>query len=568
MIKKFFKLLFLSVALLAAALFWYLQPATPAASQIWLNGTIVTMDDNQPTAEAVMVRDDRIVALGNRADIEAMADSTTITHDLAGKTLLPGFVDSHSHFPGSGMALFLADLRSPPVGPVANMPQLLERVAAQVAKTPAGEWVGAYGYDQLMLKEKRHPSLQELDAIAPNHPVFLMHVSGHLGVANSAAFKQVGFDQLTEDPASGHIYRNDDGTANGLVEENAALVFQLRALDLGLGQFLGMVDFAREEYLANGVTTAQASNVSGPYLQGLSLAMTLNKIPQRLVIFPDYDTLGQELIDGKTTVQELAGEQRYIRAIKLVADGSIQGFTGYLTHPYHSAHNGDDSYRGYPRIPLDELKEKVLNIASAGYQAVIHGNGDASIDDILDAIEYVQNTLGKPVERTILIHAQMARVDQLQRMKTLDVTPSFFSAHSYYWGDQHRDILIGSARASMISPARSAEEIGLRFSTHLDTPIVPMQPLLSAWASVNRRTASGKTLGADERISVYSALKAITIDAAWQVYLDDEIGSITAGKYADFTVLAQNPLLHAETLKDIQIIETIIGGVSYFQSEK
>jgi predicted amidohydrolase YtcJ len=566
--KLFFNALLVLIVTVAAVFYWAVQPEKPAASQAWFNGTILTMDDSQPTAEAVFVRHDRIVALGSRADIEALIDEQTVIHDLAGAAMLPGLVDAHSHFPASGMALFLADLRSPPVGLVQTIPQLLERVASQVQNTPKGEWVGGYGYDQLMLNEKRHPNMQELDAIAPDHPVFLMHVSGHMGVANSTAFKLVGFDQLQEDPAGGHIHRNSDGTANGLVEENAALAFQKSALDLSLMQFIAMVDFAREEYLSNGVTTAQASNASGQYVQGLTLAMGLNKIPQRLVIFPDYDSLGLELIEGKVKAADLATNQRHIGAIKLIADGSIQGFTGYLTHPYHSPHKGDDLYRGYPRIPLDELKSKVFNIAQAGFQAVIHGNGDASIDDILDAIDYVQTTLGQPVERTILIHAQMARPDQLQRMQQLDVTPSFFVAHTYYWGDQHRDVLIGSERASHISPLRSAEKIGLRFSTHLDTPIVPMQPLLSAWSSVNRQTASGATLGEDERVGVASALKAITIDAAWQVHLDHEIGSISVGKYADFTLLEDNPLLHPGKLKDIKIIETIIGGVSYFQDKK
>ena len=417
--KRFLKILLGLLITVVALSYWAMQPEKPAASQAWFNGTILTMDDKQPSVEAVFVRDDRIIALGSRVDIDALIDAQTIMHDLDGATMLPGLVDAHSHFPASGMALFLADLRSPPVGQVKSIAQLLERVATQVQNTAEGEWVGGYGYDQLMLNEKRHPSLQELDAIAPNHPVFLMHVSGHMGVANSAAFRLVGFDQLEEDPAGGHIHRNSDGTANGLVEENAALAFQKPALDLSLTQFIAMVDFAREEYLSHGVTTAQASNASGQYVQGLTLAMGLNKIPQRLVIFPDYDSLGLELIEGKVKATDLATNQRHIGAIKLIADGSIQGFTGYLTHPYHSPHKGDDLYRGYPRIPLDELKSKVFNIAQAGFQAVIHGNGDASIDDILDAIDYVQTTLGQPVERTILIHAQMARPDQLQRMKEL-----------------------------------------------------------------------------------------------------------------------------------------------------
>ena len=565
--KLFFKILLLLLVSAAALLYWALQPQMPAASQVWLNGTILTMDDSQPSAEAVLVRGDRIVALGSRTDIEALIDAETVIHDLAGTTMLPGLVDAHSHFPASGMALFLADLRSPPVGLVETIPQLLERVSSQVQKTPAGEWVGGYGYDQLMLSEKRHPSLQELDAIAPNHPVFLMHVSGHMGVANSAAFKLVGFDQLQEDPAGGHIHRNSDGTINGLVEENAALAFQKPALDLSLMQFVAMVDFARNEYLSNGVTTAQASNASRQYVQGLTLAMGLNKIPQRLVVFPDYDSLGLELIEGQIKVAELASEQRHIGAIKLIADGSIQGFTGYLTHPYHSPYKGDAQYLGYPRIPLDELKNKVLNIAQAGFQAVIHGNGDASIDDILDAIDYVQNTLGQQVERTILIHAQMARPDQLQRMQALDVTPSFFVAHTYYWGDQHYELTLGPDRAHRIDNAGSAVEHGVDLALHSDAPITAIGPLFTAWCAVNRVTSTGKLLGGDaERLTVEEALYTITMGGAISLKLDHEVGSIEVGKAADFTVFDQDIMqVPHNKILDTQIKATYVAGKAIFQ---
>jgi predicted amidohydrolase YtcJ len=197
----------------------------------------------------------------------------------------------------------------------------------------------------------------------------------------------------------------------------------------------------------------------------------------------------------------------------------------------------------------------------------IHGNGDGAIDDIIAAFDEAQKKYPNTDPRMILIHAQMARDDQLASMKSLGITPSFFSAHTYYWGDRHRRLFMGPDRAANMSPAASAEAIDFPFTIHLDTPIVPMNPLFSAWTAVNRETRSGFVVGEHQRISVVSALRAMTIDAAWQIFREKDLGSIEPGKLADLVVLASNPLEAPSTLKDIRVEQTFVGGVSIFAAD-
>jgi|SaaInlStandDraft_1057018.scaffolds.fasta_scaffold18935_1 predicted amidohydrolase YtcJ len=553
------------IVLIGISIIVFVSPEKPPASQAFINGQVITMDDNNSIVEAVFVRKDQIIAVGDNAKIQGLIDNKTLVHDLQGKTLLPGFIDSHSHFPGSGMSLFMADLRSPPVGPITNIPDLLTRLQEKAKSIPKGEWVNGFGYDNLMLDENRHPSRDELDQALPDHPVFILHVSGHMGVTNSLGLIETNISEESRDPEGGHFARDKNGRLNGLLEEHAATPLQENMLDLGLIDFLRMVSHSNNDYLKVGVTTAQNGAVSTEMTQGLSIAKVLNLTPLRLELWPQFDNFGQDFLNGTIEVEDFNRDRLNIGAIKIIADGSIQGYTGYLSEPYHEPFHGDAEYRGYPRVPYPELAQWIKKYHSAGFQLAVHGNGDASIDDILDAFEQAQKASPKEDPRLILIHAQMAREDQLARMKTLGVTPSFFSAHTYYWGDMHRDITMGEERANRISPARTAIDQGLRFTSHLDTPIVPMSPLLSVWSVVNRLSATGKIIGADERIGVMQALRSVTIDAAWQIYRDQDLGSIEEGKLADLVILKRSPMIDPLTIKDIKVDRTIIGGVTVYQ---
>jgi predicted amidohydrolase YtcJ len=328
-----------------------------------------------------------------------------------------------------------------------------------------------------------------------------------------------------------------------------------------------LIKAAATEYSALGVTTAQSGGVSRELATGLSLFSKLGVIPQRLVVFPFETEFGDALLNGDYDPADYSSDRVVMGAIKLVADGSIQGYTGNLSQPYYTPYHGDANYRGYASIPREKLFTQVAALHKAGYQIAIHGNGDQAIEDILDAFEAAQQ--GYPVAdpRMILIHAQMAREDQVARMKALGVTPSFFSAHTWYWGDRHRDIFMGPERAAVMSPAKWAQDYGLRFSSHLDTPVTPMQPLQAVWSQVFRTTYGGDVLGPEQRIGVMDALRAVTIDAAWQVFQEGNRGSLEPGKYADLVVLSGNPLEEPLELRELVVEQTLIGGATVYRRQ-
>lgn len=540
----------------------------PPAHQVFINGDVLTMDADNRVAQALSTRGERIEAVGSTEQIMALVGDDTEVVDLRGRTLLPGFIDAHGHFPGSGMSAIAADLNSPPIGDKRTMAQVLQALKTRKEQVDPGDWVTGFGYDDTLLAEKRHPTRAELDHVSTEHPVVAMHVSGHMLVANSVALDRIGIDAATPDPEGGVIGRRPGSREpNGLLEETARLDVLAGMQDLDLVDVYRMMKAAVREYAAVGVTTAQSGGVSEELATGLSLFSRLGVIPQRLVLFPFEHDFSGALRNGEYEPEDYAADRLVMGAVKIVADGSIQGFTGYLSQPYHTPFHGDANYRGYAAVPREKLFEQVEALHRAGHQMAIHGNGDASIEDILDAFEAAQAVHPVADPRMILIHSQMAREDQVARMKDLGVTPSFFSAHTYYWGDRHRDIFIGRERAAVISPTGWAQQYGLRFSSHLDTPVTPMLPLQAVWSQVHRQTSGGDVLGAGQRIGVMDALRAVTIDAAWQVFQEDNRGSLEPGKYADLVVLSGNPLDDPMGLRGLQVERTVVGGVSIYKRQ-
>jgi len=544
-----------------------LRPPAPPAHQAFINGTILTMDATSSVAEALSTRGALIEAVGSNADILALTDDATEIVDLHGRTMLPGFVDAHGHFPGSGMHVIAADLNSPPIGDKHTLAAVFDAVRERAGRTPAGEWVTGFGYDDTLLAEKRHPTRAELDAISTDHPIAVMHISGHMLVANSTALALVGIDADTADPEGGVIGRRE-GTRepNGLLEETARLAVLEQMQDLSLATTYRMFKSAADEYAARGVTTAQSGGVTPALALGLYWSSRLGIVPQRLVLFPFETAYGEALLNGEYDAARYNNDRVTMGPVKLVADGSIQGYTGYLSEPYYTPYQGDANYRGYPSISRETLFAQVAALHRAGYQLAIHGNGDAAIEDILDAFEAAQQAHRVADPRMILIHAQMAREDQVARMKSLGVTPSFFTAHTWYWGDRHRDIFLGPERAAVISPSRWAQQNGVRFSSHLDTPVVPMEPLQAVWSMVFRQTLGGDVLGPEQRIGVMDALRAVTIDAAWQVFQEDNRGSLEPGKFADLVVLSGNPLDDPQAMRALAVERTVVGGVTIYRA--
>jgi predicted amidohydrolase YtcJ len=534
----------------------------PAGRTVYRGGPVVTLDAENRVVEALGVEGDRIGAAGSEAEVLRWAGDGARIVELGGRALLPGFVDAHGHYPGAGIYVHTADLNAPPIGTVRTLDDLLARLRERAAQTDPGDWVIGMSYDDTLLAEGRHPTREDLDRVSTEQAVGAVHVSGHLAAVNSRGLAALGLDRTSPDPPGGRIRRGADGAPTGVLEETAMEAVMAGVMQPGLLGSLAIVREANRRALAAGVTTAQVGYATAD-LASLAWASRLGLVPLRLVLWP-----GAEWADAV-----LAGEASFPRtnplwvrvgAVKLIADGSIQGYTAYLREPYHVPPGDDPAARGYPRYPPEELAKRVAAYRAAGFQVAIHANGDAAIDDALAALEAAPPA---PDARPVLIHAQMTRPDQLERMKPLGAIPSFFALHTYYWGDRHRERFLGEERAARISPARTALALGVRFTLHCDAPVVPMEPLRLVWAAVNRRTTSGPELGPEERIDVVSALRAVTIDAAYQHFEEDLKGSLEPGKLADLVILARSPLTEPpEHLAELPVLETIVGGETAWQA--
>jgi len=534
---------------------------------LYRGGPILTMDAANRVVDALLVDGDRIVATGSEAELRDRSGEKKRIVDLRGRALLPGFIDAHAHFPGAGIFAVLLDLNSPPIGEVGKIDDIVERLHEKAEKTSRGKWVVGMGYDDTLLVERRHPTRADLDRASTEHPIAIWHISGHLAAVNSAALTRVGIDAKTPDAEGGRIRRDPQtGEPDGVLEENDLHVLQ-PLLAPGLRDSWKIVREASRRYLAAGVTTAQNGYATRQQMKGLLRLSRLGLLPLRVILWPGQETT-DALLDGSFAFRSPDPLRIRRGAAKIIGDGSIQAYTAYLTAPYHVPPGDDPSYRGYPTIAREELIELVTRYHAHGLQVAVHGNGDACIDAILDAFEAAQRAHPRRDARHVVIHAQMARDDQLDRMAELGVIPSFFSLHTYYWGDRHREIFMGPERAARMSPARSAMERGLRFTIHTDCPVTPMEPLRLVWAAVNRRSTGGASIGEAERIPPIQALRAVTIDAAYQHFEEREKGSLEAGKLADLVILDRSPLDDPEHIDRIRVLETIVGGRPVFRAEE
>jgi predicted amidohydrolase YtcJ len=537
------------------------------ADSVYIGGTILTMNATNDTASAVAVLDGRIVAIGHDDDVLATVGEKTTVVDLAGKTMLPGFIDAHGHFPYAGdNAVMRVDLQSPPMGPVTTMAEMMAALAAKAANTPKGGWIMGMGYDDTLVAEMRHPTKADLDAVSTEHKIFILHTSMHMAVGNTAVLDAMDITADTPAPEGGVIELGADGEPNGLLKESAMWSVMPHMPPPSPDTMVQGVETAGQIYASQGVTTAQVGLADPDTIERMNDAAEKGRLPIRVIVWPGMQQAAT-LIDGSYKPVSRVPEMVTIGAVKIIGDGSIQGYTGYLGEPYHVQPDGETDFDGFPAMPAEDLKEMVMGLHGAGFQLAVHGNGDAAIDDILNAFEAALAANPNADARPIIIHAQMAREDQLDRMKELGVSPSFFSLHTYYWGDRHRDIFMGPERAFRMSPAKSAIDKGIPFTIHADTPVTPMEPLRLAWSATNRISTGGNVIGEAQRITALQALRATTIDAAWQSFLEDDRGSIETGKRADFVILADNPLLRPDTMDSIRILETIVGGETVYVNE-
>lgn len=532
---------------------------SPPKRQVLVNGHVLTMDATNTVAQAVAVEGDRIVKVGSMADVQPYMDGAQVI-DLQGKTLMPGIVDAHSHFPGSGLGVVAIDFNSPPIGPTKSLEEGYARLREKAGQTARGRWLMGFGLDNTIIAEKRFPTRQELDAISTEHPIYVQHISGHLGVANSRALELLEIRRDTKAPEGSEIGRDEKtGELTGLITEALALKAMAASTNFRIDEVWRMLDTAGKQYLSVGVTTAQMGLLADTYRKSLVPLAKFNLLPMRLVVLPAPE-VSRAILDGK--VEATDTPRLHWGAFKIVLDGSIQGYTGALSRPYFKAPS--EGFKGQLAWNEQEFRDTVMRYHKAGRQMAVHVCGDAALDVFIDAFAAAQKAHPQADARAIAMHALVVRPDQLDRVKELGITPSFLATHIYYWGDRHLATFLGPWISAALTPEQSAQKKGIRFTNHMDTPVVPMNPFMLAWIAVTRKTSSGVELGPQERIDVLTALRSITIDAAWQAFLDKDRGSLESGKYADMIVLSANPLSNPDALRDIRVERTIVGGVTAF----
>lgn len=539
------------------------------ADIIFTGGNIVTMDPANPAPEAVAIQGDRIVAVGERKKILALGNAGTRIVELGDRALVPGFIDAHGHLSFLAMNTEMVNLSSPPVGSAETMDDIVRLIKEHIAnkQIPPGTWVLGYGYDDSLLAEKRHPTRDDLDQASTEHPIALMHVSGHLATVNSRALAERGVNANTVNPKGGIIRRRPGSNEpDGVLEELATFDFTMRVLnEMKQTHLPELIQNGISRYASYGITTIQEGGADEGDIAALKQAAAAQPF--------GADVVGYQVIreDDLETPKNMTAETRYengfrVGGAKLFLDGSPQGRTAFMTAHYCTPPQGEGSeYVAYPTRSRDIYRQQVNTLLHRGVPLLVHANGDAAIEMMIDGVRQGLDGINPmPDHRSVIIHAQLMRKDQVDDAATLGMVASYFSAHTYYWGDWHR-ISFGNERAANISPTGWATERGLPFTLHNDSPVVPPDMMLLLSATVNRTTRSGHILGPGQRITPYQALYAITQGAAYQYFEENKKGSITVGKQADLVVLGANPLTIApETIKDIPILETIAHGKTIY----
>ena len=567
----------LSAALLLALFSACTGESTPQAEALagpdelhqtlYLGGDILTMEGDQPLyVEALVQQDGRIAYLGPKADALAKYPKAIVV-DLQGRTLLPGFIDAHGHLFNAGVQALSANLLPPPDGEGTDIDALVRITTdwwkANELAVQKGGWILGFGYDDAQLNERRHPTAKDLDRISTELPVILLHQSGHLAAMNSVGLQRAGYTKDTPDPPGG-VIRRVAGTRepDGVLEETAMF--------LPLFNVLGKVDSAGNEaivraglaaYTSFGFTTAQEGRASADICNTFMRMAQRGDLPLDVDAYPDIQMAGAYLHE-RGVQREYMGRFR-IAGAKLSLDGSPQGKTAWLTEPYLKPPPGaGKDYTGYPAIPQED---KVLALVDSAFKhnwpLITHCNGDAAADQYIRAVSRAANAYGNTDRRTVMIHAQTVREDQLDSMQVLGIIPSFFSMHTFYWGDWHREETLGPERAYRISPTGSTLQRGMRFTQHHDAPVAKPDAIRILWCTVNRVSRSGEVIGPDQRVSPFIALKALTEWAAWQGFTEDRKGTLSVGKNADLVVLDKNPLkVQPMAIQDIVVLETIKEG--------
>ncbi|HEX4130714.1 MAG TPA: amidohydrolase [Pirellulales bacterium] len=538
--------------------------AAEMADAIYHGGEIVTVDDRQPTAQALAVHDGKILAVGSLDDVMKLRGSETHVVDLAGKALLPGFIDPHSHY---AMALVIADeckLFAPPSGPgkdVDSMIAALKQFAADRKIAPGEEIIG-YGYDDTVMPQGRLLNRDDLDAAFPNNPVRVDHVSMHGTVLNSLAMQQYGFSAETKAPPGGVIVRKP-GTNEpwGLIMETAFLPILEQTPRMTEQQEIAATKAGQWLYAEAGITTAHEGLTNLAQLRMMKRAADAGIHTIDVIAFASIFELDEIVAEFPIAAWGTYDQGLKIGGVKITIDGSPQGRTAAFTTPYLTGGpGGERPWSGELAAPKQTIDAAVKHVYDLGVPLNLHANGDAAIDAFLQAHEYAASgDLGRD-RRVTLMHAQFTRKDQIAKFVDYKIRPSFYSLHTYYFADAHIRNR-GVTQAMYISPMRDAIDAGLHPTNHTDFVVAPLDQAMVLWSAVNRISRAGNRIGPDQRITPLEALKAITLWPAEQYGEQDTKGSLAPGKRADMVILDRNPLVCPPLgLNELCVLETIKDG--------
>ena len=540
-----------------------------------INANVLTLDGGNNKAGSIGVKSGKISALWKEANPSMEEITLSDGHaviDLQGRTVLPGFIDTHNHLISAIMLKRFIDCKSPLNQTIAD---IQKRIAEKATEVGQENWIVGFGYDDTSLLDMRHPTKADLDAVAPDHPVVIYHISGHLCVANSIALSIAGIDEQIQNPKGGHLGRDASGQLNGILYEGATMLVGSHMPGPSEEEVISFIREEAHNYAAQGVTTCTDAKMGVSMdIDDIELCMKAieqGAIPFRMKLMVSSDKLNQDKNLQSMTAEEVdayirkrSGGRASLDSVKLFQDGSIQGLTGALREPYFC----DTERYGELIKSQEELNAEVKEWHDKGFRIAVHGNGDRAIGSILDAFEEVLTANPRSDHRHRIEHVQTATTEDLERMRKLGVAGSFFINHVYFWGDRHEQLFLGPERAARISPLAEAKELEVLITLHSDCPVTPISPLFSVWAAVNRVTSSGKTLGAEQRIDVLTALRAMTSYGAELSFEEAETGTIECGKRADFVILDEDPAtVDPMRIKDISIVATLMDGKFIYEND-
>ena len=519
------------------------------AELILHHGNIFTIDDRQPKAEAVAIAGGRFFAVGSNDDVLNLKSAATRRIDLEGKTVVPGFIDAHTHLGYSGLRHLTrldCDLRS--------IDAIKDAIRAYARETPVGEWVAGFKYDDTKTAEGRALTRADLDEVAPEHPVFIEHRGGHTAYVNSLALERAGIGEDTPDPQGGHRGRDASGRLNGKLEENAAFTMSdLLPAEFSREQAREGVKLISAMMARSGVTSAHDALGAPDDLRAYQDSREAGELALRVYTLIDVQYLDAMIEAGVRT--GLGDEWVKVGPVKLLCDGSISERTARLSEPFIGS---PDDY-GILVTEEGELYAQARKAHEAGWQVAVHANGDVGIDITLRVLERVQRELPREDPRFRLEHCTIVNDDLIARIRSLGAIPNPFSTYVYYHGEKM--IYYGAERLEHMFAVRSFLDAGIKVTQTSDYPPGPFEPMMALQSSITRTDMNGTVWGPSQKVSVLEAIRVGTLHGAHASFEENDKGSIEAGKLADLVVLGQDPTeVDPSTLIDIPVERTMVGG--------